>query len=318
MILRRLLFAFAMLLALSASGLRAAPLEVVASFSILGDLVAQVGGERVAVTTLVGPGEDAHNYQPRPSDARRLGRAELVVANGLGFDTWIERLATSAGYRGSVVVASAGVVPLQRVDAHRDEAAHDHGNHSRGAQAAAVDPHAWQDLRNAMRYVDNIAAALAAVDPDGATRYRENAADYAKQLAALDATMRETFAVLPAEQRRVVTSHDAFGYFGRAYGLQFVAAVGVSNQAEPSASGIAMLIRQLRRENVPAVFVESISDGRLVERIRKESGAALGGTLYSDALSAPGGPAPTYLDMMRHNFETLVAGISGSTRPAGK
>lgn len=306
--LRRLLLALTALLALSASGLRAAPLEVVASFSILGDLVAQVGGERVAVTTLVGPGADAHNYQPRPSDARRLRQAKLVVANGLGFDNWIERLAASSGYRGGVVVASAGIVPLETAHAHE----HD------GGEAGAVDPHAWQDLRNARHYVDNLAAALAAVDPDGAATYRRNAADYGARLAALDASMRETFAALPPERRKVVTSHDAFGYFARAYGLQFLAAVGVSNQAEPSASGIAMLIRQLRRENVPAVFVESIGDARLVERIREESGARLGGTLYSDALSGPDGPAPTYLEMMRHNFETLLDGMAEGARSAGK
>lgn len=315
MILRRLLLALMTLLALPASGLRAAPLEVVASFSILGDLVAQVGGERVAVTALVGPGADAHSYQPRPSDARRLRRAGLVVANGLGFDTWIGRLAASAGYRGQVIVASAGVVPLESMDAHGDGPAHHHDD---DAEAAPVDPHAWQDLRNALRYVDNIAEALAEVDPDGATAYRANAADYAQRLTALDATMRETFAAFPEERRKVVSSHDAFGYFGRAYGVRFLAAIGVSNQAEPSASGIALLIRQLRREKVPTVFVESISDGRLVERIRKESGARLGGTLYSDALSGPDGPAPTYLEMMRHNFETLVEGISEGVQPPGR
>lgn len=297
---RILLAALALLSALASGGLRAAPLEVVASFSILGNLVSEIGGERVAVTTLVGPDADAHNYQPRPSDARRLGAAKLVVANGFGFDSWVERLAKSAGYKGRLLVASTGIEAL--ANAERSEHAHDHDE-------PAVDPHAWQDVRNVVRYIDNIANALAEADPAGAATYRENAARYRVELASLDETIRQTFAVIPPERRKVVSSHDAFGYFGHAYDIRFLAAVGVSNQAEPSASGIAQLIRQLRREKVPVVFVESISDPRLVERIRKESGARLGGTLYSDALSAPDGPASTYITMMRHNLRTLMAGF---------
>lgn len=297
---RSLLATFALLSALAAGGLRAAPLEVVASFSILGDLVSQVGGDRVAVTTLVGADADAHNYQPRPSDARRLGAAELIVANGLGFDAWVERLARSAGYQGKLLVASTGIEPLANVPTH---------GHGHDDDGPAVDPHAWQDVRNVVRYVANIAEALGEADPASATIYRANAARFSAELEALDQTMRSAFATIPSEQRRVVTSHDAFGYFGHAYGIRFLAAVGVSNQAEPSASGIARLIRQLRRENVPAVFVESISDPRLVGRIRKESGARVGGTLYSDALSAPDGPAPTYIEMMEHNLRTLMAGF---------
>jgi zinc/manganese transport system substrate-binding protein len=300
MSLARVLVAFvALLSAFAASGLRAAPLEVVASFSILGDLVRQVGRERVIVTTLVGPDMDAHNYQPRPSDARRLGTAPLVVMNGLGFDNWVERLAQSAGYKGRLLVASAGI-----------EAPANIAEPSPGPGAAAVDPHAWQDPRNVLGYVANIANALADADPAGASLYRDNAAHYTAELKALDAAMRDAFARVPPERRKVVSSHDAFGYLGRAYGIHFVAAVGIGNQSEPSASGIAQLIRQLRREKVPAVFVESISDPRLAERIRKESGARLGGTLYSDALSGPDGPAPTYLDMMRHNLGTLIDGLS--------
>ncbi len=299
---RALLAAFALASALAAGALHAAPLEVVASFSILGNLVSEVGGERVAVTTLVGPDADAHNYQPRPSDARRLGAAKLVVANGLGFDGWVERLAKSAGYKGRLLVASTGIEPL--ANAETSGHAHDHDE-------PAVDPHAWQDVRNVVRYVDNIASALAEADPAGAAAYRANAARYSAELTSLDETIRQTFAAIPRERRKVVSSHDAFGYFGHAYDLRFLAAVGISNQSEPSASGIAQLIRQLRREKVPVVFVESISDPRLVERIRKESGARLGGTLYSDALSGPNGPAPTYIAMMRHNLRTLMEGLEG-------
>lgn len=293
-----LLAALALGLALASPALRAAPLEVVASFSILGDFVSRVGGERVAVTTLVGAGADAHNYQPRPSDARRLGNARLIVANGLGFDEWIQRLAQSAGYQGTVLIASTGIRPLAEED--------EHGH----AHQGAVDPHAWQDVSNAIRYVANIAAALIRADPAGAAVYRQNAARYTAELEALDATIRRTLATVPAERRKVVSSHDAFGYFSHAYDVRFLAAAGISTQSEPSASGIAQLIRQLRREQAPAVFVESISDPRLAERISHESGARLGGTLYSDALSNADGPAPTYLDMMRHNLKTLMEGLT--------
>lgn len=295
-----LLAALAFGLALASPALRAAPLEVVASFSILGDFVSRVGGERVAVTTLVGAGADAHNYQPRPSDARRLGNARLIIANGLGFDEWIQRLAQSAGYQDTVLIASTGIRPLAEED--------EHGH----AHEGAVDPHAWQDVSNAIRYVANITEALIRTDPAGAAVYRQNAARYTAELEALDATIRRTLATVPAERRKVVSSHDAFGYFSHAYDVRFLAAAGISTQSEPSANGIAQLIRQLRREKTPAVFVESISDPRLAERISHESGARLGGTLYSDALSNADGPAPTYLDMMRHNLKTLMEGLTSA------
>lgn len=290
---------------LAALPLRAAPLEVVASFSIVADLAREVGGERVSVTALVGPDEDAHGFAPRPSDARRIRDADLVVANGLGFDTWIERLAQSAGYRGPIVIASAGVEPIEDHTAHGHAHGHDHG---------AIDPHAWQDVRNAQRYVANIAAALIDIDPDGADHYRDNAARYTAALQALDAEIRSTLAAVPAERRKVVTSHDAFGYFGRAYGLRFLAAAGVGSHSEPSAAGVARLVRQLRRENVAVVFLENVNDPRLIERIGSESGARVGGTLYSDALSAADGAAPTYVDMMRHNLGVLMDGLLGERR----
>ncbi|WP_454455418.1 metal ABC transporter solute-binding protein, Zn/Mn family [Thauera phenylacetica] len=276
-------------------------LEVATSFSILGDLVAQVGGERVKVRTLVGPDEDAHAFQPRPSDAREIGAAALVVVNGLGFDDWMTRLARAGGFKGTVVVASAGISTLEmtRDDGHGHGHDHDHG------KGKAVDPHAWQDVANVRRYVANIAAALAAADPEGATAYRSAAERYDGELQALDAEIRAAFAALPAERRKVVSSHAAFGYFARAYDIRFLSPVGVANNAEPTAKGVARLIRQLKEEKVPAVFIENVADPRLIERIRSESGAAVGGTLYSDALSKAGGPAPTYVHMMRTNFATL-------------
>jgi len=303
-----LLALLALLLSLATQPLRAAPLEVVVSFSILGDFVRQVGGDRVKVTPLVSADQDAHNFQPRPSDARRIGAAHLVVVSGLGFDPWLERLAQTAGYKGPLLIASDDIEPIAAADEGDDA----HGHDGKGTHRDAVDPHAWQDVNRAQRYVANIAGALAQIDPAGANIYRGNAARYIAELNALDADIRSGFARIPAERRKVVSSHDAFGYFAHAYGVRFLAPAGISNQSEPSASGVAQLIRQLRREKVPAVFVESISDPRLVERIRKESGARLGGTLYSDALSGTDGPAPTYVAMMRHNLKTLLEGLSAS------
>lgn len=289
--LRLTLFA---LLPLLAPGASAAPLTVVASFSLLADMTRAVGGERVAVHTLVGENADAHVYQPTPADARELARARLVIVNGLGFEGWIDRLVAASGYRGQVLVASRGVKALPRPRS------------TPGSRAAEdADPHAWQDISNALRYVDNIAGALATADPAGAAVYRANAARYKAALAQLDDEVRRRFAALPAGRRSVVTTHDAFAYFGRAYGIAFIAPVGISTDAEPSALDIGRVIRQVRAEKIPAVFMESISDPRLLDRIRRESGARIGGTLYSDSLSAANGPAPTYLEMMRYNARTI-------------
>jgi zinc/manganese transport system substrate-binding protein len=281
-------------------------LEVTASFSILGDFVQQVGGDRVRVKTLVGADEDAHAFQPRPSDARDIGASALVVANGLGFDDWMTRLARSGGYTGTVVIASKGVTTLKMENNAGHGHKHDH-KHGHG-----VDPHAWQDAGNAQHYVANIEAALVQVDPAGADTYRRNAERYKGELAALDAEIRATFDALPAERRKVVTSHDAFAYFGRAYGIRFLSPVGVSNNAEPTAQGVARLIRQLKTEQIPAVFIENVADARLIDRIREESGARVGGTLYSDALSTTDGPASSYVAMMRSNLKVMRDALAGT------
>ena len=284
----------------------AEPLPVVASFSILGDFVTRVGGERVQVSTLVGPGSDGHVYQPTPADAKRLTQARLVVVNGLGFEGWINRLIKSSGYKGTVVVASKGSELLERRPA---KAASQDKGHERHHHHGTRDPHAWQDVSNALRYVDTIAQALSSVDPEGRAHYMENARRYREELAALDTELKTAFQALPAERRSVVTPHDAFAYFARAYGLRFVAPRGVSNETEPSAADVARVIQLVKRENIPAVFVESITDARLIERIRQESGARVGGTLYSDALTGKDGPAPNYVAMMRHNATTLLAAL---------
>ncbi len=306
----RILFSLIAACTLTIGNTQAAPMDVVTSFSIIGDFVRQVGGERVAVHTLVGADEDSHAFQPRPSDARRVGAAKLVVANGLGFDDWIVRLARSAGRTDAVVIASSGVTPLAMDSVDDGKHGKDDGHDHHGA-----DPHAWQDVANARRYVANIAAALAAADPDGATFYRDNAARYDAELAKLDSDIRTRIAMLPAERRKVVSSHDAFGYFSHAYGIRFLAPAGVASSAEPTARAVARLISQIKVEKVPAVFIENIADPRLLDRIRAESGARIGGTLYSDALSAATGPAPDYIALMRHNLQTLADALSSPRAP---
>jgi zinc/manganese transport system substrate-binding protein len=275
-------------------------IKVVASFSILADLVRNVGGDRVEVTVLVGRNNDAHAFEPSPADSRRLAYAGLVVVNGLGFEGWLDRLVRAAGTQVPVVVASAGVRPRA---GEADETRLDH--------RAGVDPHAWQSIANAKRYVANIRDALIKVDPAGKVTYAANADAYLARLAALDQEIRRALAGIPADRRRIITSHDAFGYFADAYGVAFLAPEGLSTDAEPSARAVARIIRQIESVRIGALFLENVVDPRLLRQIARETGARIGGTLYSDALTGPDGPAPTYLDMMRHNVRTLVVALGG-------
>ena len=289
-------------LAAVAAPVRAAPLPVVASFSVLGDLVRQIGGEWVAVVTLVGPDGDAHVFEPSPDDARALAAARLVVVNGLGLEGWISRLIHSSGYRGPVVVASDGVTPRTGNDAHGAPPQDAHG----------VDPHAWQNVANAGLYVHNLGEGLASADPEHGAEYRANAAAYGARLEALDREVRDAFARLPRERRKIITSHDAFGYFGDAYGLTLLAPVGFGTESEPSARAVGALIDQIRRERIRAIFIENMSDPRLIQQIAKESGAKVGGRLFSDALSAADGPASSYLDMVRYNTNIIIDSLGVS------
>lgn len=285
----------------------AEPLKVVASFSILGDLAQQVGGERISVHTLVGPDADAHVFQPTPADAKTIAQAHVVIVNGLGFEGWITRLVKSSGYRGALIVASKGVKAIKSSEAAHDE----HDDHKKEAHHHGdLDPHAWQDLSNALRYVDNIAQALSAADPEGKSVYLANSTRYKQEISALDGELKRGFKAIAQSKRKVVTTHDAFGYFAHAYGIAFLSPVGINTEAEASAADIARLIKQIRREKIPAVFMENIADPRLIERIRQESGARIGGRLFSDALSPVGGPAPTYLDMMRQNAKALTTALA--------
>lgn len=284
-----------------------APVKAVASFSILGDLVRQVGGERVQVDVLVGPGADAHVLQPSPSHAKQVAQAQVVFANGLGFEGWMQRLLDSAGYQGKPVLVSQGIKPLPSEGDDHDHKGGKHDHHHHGG----ADPHAWQAVPNVITYVANIAKGLCAADAAGCDTYQKNAGAYTDQLRALDAEIKAIWATIPAAQRKLITSHDAFGYYARAYGVKFLAPQGVSTDSEASAKGVAQLVRQIKKEKIKALFIESISDPRLIEQIGRETGVKPAGELFSDALSDASGPAGTYVAMMRTNTQAMAQAIRG-------
>lgn len=284
----------AALLTAATVSMAADKIPVVASFSILGDLVRVVGGDRVAVTTLVGADEDAHVFEPKPADAKNLLQSKLLVSNGLGFEPWAQKLVKSAGYKGQAAVASQGVKARTMPG-------------EKGGKE--TDPHAWQDPANVVIYVRNIAAALARLDPAGAATYKDNSEAYVKELQALDTWAKEQLSAVPPAKRKVITSHDAFGYFGAHYQVSFLAPQGISTEAEPSAKEVAQLIRQIQREKIKAVFFENMSNPKLLAQLSKDAGVTPGPALYVDALSKAGGPANSYLTLMRHNVTQLVAGI---------
>ncbi len=275
-------------------------LAVVASFSILGDFVQRIGGERIALTTLVGPDGDAHVYSPTAADAKVMAVAKLVIVNGLNFEGWMTRLVKSSVAKAPVIAAAGKVTPLKEAGGHNHGHSHGHGHGHGGA-----DPHAWQDVGNAKLYVAAIRDALVAADPAGKAVYEANADAYLTELTALDADLRAAVQRIPADRRKAITSHDAFAYFEKAYGLDFVSPQGVSTEAEASAKDVARIIRQMKAQKIPAVFLENITNPRLIEQIARETGAKIGGRLYSDALSAQDGPAGTYIAMMKHNISQI-------------
>jgi zinc/manganese transport system substrate-binding protein len=279
----------------------ATKLKVVTTFSILGDFAREVGGDRVDVTTLVGPNGDIHVYTPTPADAEAIKNARLVIVNGLGLEGWLPRLVKSSGSNATIVVATHGTVP-------RKVAASEILSRDRGA--GSVDPHAWQSVPNAETYVANIRDAMVAADPANAVAYTANASAYQARLEALDGEVRRALAPIPSNRRMVISTHDAFGYFAAAYGITFVAPEGVSTETEPSAQDIASIIAQIKKEKIPAVFLESTSDPRLMRQIASETGAKLGGTLYSDSLTGKNGAAPGYIEMVRHNVRTIASALA--------
>jgi zinc/manganese transport system substrate-binding protein len=264
--------------------------NVVASFSILGDFVRNVGGDRVNITTLVGPDGDVHVYTPAPEDAKRIADAKLVVINGFGLEGWLPRLVQSSGGKATMVTATDGIAP-----------------HRLGSE---TDPHAWQSVVNAKIYVSNIGKALEAADPADAEVFRANEKGYEAKLDALDREVRAAIAQIPPARRKVISTHDAFGYFAAEYGITFIAPLGVSTDSEPSARDIASIVNQIKAAKIPAVFFENITDPRLMRQIAAETGARIGGTLYSDSLSPENGEAPTYIDMVRHNIKALTSALA--------
>ena len=260
----------------------------VATFSILADLTQRVAGDYAQVLTLVGPNGDAHVFEPGPKESAELAHADLLIANGLGFEPWLQRLEDASGFIGKVVLASDGVTPLA---------------------AEGVDPHAFQDLANAQIYVANIAKGLSEAAPDHAADFKANADKLIAEITALDQQLKAEFGAIPQERRRVLTSHDAFHYFGRAYGIEFVSVQGLSTEAEPTADDLVKVVRQARDGHLSAIFLENMSDPRLAETVAQETGLRVGGELYADALSEADGPAPDYLSLVRHNAQQLRAGM---------
>jgi len=273
-------------------------IKVIASFSILGDLVRNVGGDRLDVGTLVGPNGNAHVYSPSPADARKVADAKVVLVNGLGFEGWLDRLVKASGTKAPIVVASKGITARDRQSDQDHD--HDHGR---------ADPHAWQSVANVKIYVANIRDALIAADPAGKAVYEANAATYLLKLDRLEQEVKATIAKIPADRRRVITSHNAFGYFQDAYGIEFTAPQGVSTEAEASAKDVAAIIRLIKSRKIAAVFLENVTDPRLVKQIASETGAKIGGTLYSDALTDETGGAGTYIDLIRHNLKQLAGAL---------
>ena len=301
MLTRRVLLGSALAITASARGTAqnappAASLNAVASFSILADLVKNVAGERIELATLVGANGNAHVYAPSPIDAKKVADARLVFVNGLGFEGWLDRLVKASGTRATIVVASKDIKARERANG---------GDHEHGR----ADPHAWQSVANAKIYAANIRNALAQADPAGVAIYDANSARYVAQLDALDHEVREQIASIPADRRRVISTHDAFGYFEAAYGLRFIAPQGVSTETEASAKDVALIVSQIKKQKIPAVFLENVTDPRLMRQIAAETGAKIGGVLYSDALTETDGDAPTYIAMMRHNIKQLAQAL---------
>jgi zinc/manganese transport system substrate-binding protein len=291
----RLIAASIFLVCTSLQSAAATPLRVVVSFSILKDIVRQIGGEDIEVTSLIGPDTDAHVFEPSPDQARLLARAQLLVINGLGLESWLTKLTRSAQFAGPVVTASEGITPLLTPET--------------GNAKQSPDPHAWQDPRNIVVYAENVARALATADAAHAEAYRQRLGHHKAELEALDQRMRDELAAISEAQRKVITTHDAFAYYGKAFGVTFLAPEGLTTDSEPSAKAIAALIRQIRREGIKALFLENIADPRLVQELAREAGTTPGPPLYSDALSGPNGPAPTYLRMIEYNTHALKAGM---------
>ncbi|PBB32300.1 metal ABC transporter substrate-binding protein [Mesorhizobium sp. M1A.F.Ca.IN.020.06.1.1] len=296
--------------AFATSSAFAAPLKVVASFTVIADFAKNVGGDRVNITTIVGPDGDAHVYEPTPADAVAMAGADVVLVNGLHFEGFLQRLVDTSATKATIVTLTKGVTPIAFKPEFADaDAAEGAGT---GGGKTVNDPHAFQSIANAKIYVKNIADAFCAADSAGCDTYKANAAAYTQKLDALEGEVTAAIQAIPEAKRVVITSHDAFGYFEHAYGLTFLAPQGISTDSEPSAADVAKLVNQVKQDKAAAIFIENITNPRLIEQIASETGIKVGGTLYSDALSPPDGPASTYIDMMHNNIEQFKGALLGS------
>jgi zinc/manganese transport system substrate-binding protein len=264
----------------------------VTTFTILADLTKRVAGDHIRIVTLVGPNGDAHTFEPGPKESEEVAKANLLIANGLGFEPWLNNLKEASGFKGKTVIATDGVMALK-------------GNEELGP----ADPHAFQDVKNVEIYATNIEKGLSEADPAHAAEFKANADKLIADLQALDKDVKAGFAAVPQERRRILTSHDAFQYFGNAYGVEFVSVQGVSTEAEPTAEDLAKIVRQARDGHLTAVFLENMADPRLAETVSRESGVRMGGELYADALSEPDGPAPDYFSLVRYNVKQLLTAM---------
>jgi zinc/manganese transport system substrate-binding protein len=294
--MKKILSCLAMLASLFGAYAHAAPLPVAASFSILADIVQNVGGERIRLVTLVGPDQDAHVYQPSPSDIQKLAQTQLFFINGMGFEGWQKRLQQASKYKGQIVTVTQGIQPLESARSHQ----HGHQHNQ--------DPHAWQDPVRVKIMVQNIRTALSAADPAGASYYQSRAAQYNRELDQLQQWAHQQIATVPQSKRIVLTSHDAFAYLGQSLGIKLMAPQGVSTESEASARDVAKLIQQMKKTGIRAVFMENVSNPRLIDQIARDTGTTPGGKLYSDALSRET-TASSYARMYRHNVSTLVSGM---------
>ena len=283
-------FAIFAIIIFTSMSIASAKIKVVSTFSILGDMVQNIGGNNIELTTLVGANGDGHVYEPTPADAKSVAAADVVFVNGLGFEGWIDRLVKASGYKGKVIIATEGIKELKF--------------------EGELDPHAWQDLSNGRIYIKNIKNALTDVDPKNSNLYKKNFIAYDKILESMDKSTKDKFADIPKKNRKVITSHDAFLYFGRAYGIDFRSPVGVTTESEPSAGELAELITEMRKDNIKALFAENITDPRLIKQLAKEVNAQIGGTLYSDAFSDISEAAYTYINMFKYNVNELATILS--------
>lgn len=277
---------------------RSNKIKIISSFSILGDMIRQVGGDRVEVINIVGPDSDAHIFRPTPKTAQQIVKADMVFMNGLGFEGWIEREIEACGFKGPVVIATRGILPSIFASSKKDK------------QSQILDPHAWHSIHNAKKYIENILESLIQFDPKHKIEYLKRAKIYLLELQRLDDWAKIEFEKIPIARRKVLTAHDAFQYFAKDYNIKFLAPIGISTEAEASAQGVAQLIQQIKKESIKAVFIETTTNSKLIEQIARETKVKIGGTLFSDALSKPEGLGPTYLKMMHHNISLLIKGMT--------